>query len=390
MKQVSSKWQRMAVLGAAGKMGKGISALLLQEMAWQELRQESDLGTGAYRLVLIDPNEGEIFVLRRYLREQLTRFAEKKIASLRDYFVDDPNLVSNREIIEEFVHRGLDLVQIGTNITSLDESLVVMEAATEDPLLKVELLKQCPKEAWIYTNTSSIPIEWLAEKSGLSERLMGLHFYNPPPMQQVVEWVAPKGADESLVAFGLEIGKLLKKTMVESSDVAGFIGNGHFIREVVFSCARVKELSKGRSINEAVSLLDSVTRDLLLRPMGIFELMDFVGVDVCKSIAHVMSEHLGESLVIDVDLEGKPKRVDLEKPAGWKPWKSYLKNKPTSFQPYFKELGAVSDEAIIFLKKSQEIAKKLMTDEVVKSEKDLKEVLTKGFHHLYSPLEIEV
>ena len=390
MKQISSKWQRMAVIGAAGKMGRGIAALLLQEMAWQELKQQGDLGTGAYRLVLMDPNEDELFQLRRYLRGQLIRFAEKKIAPLRECFAGDSTLVSNKEIIETFVNRGLDMVQLGTRLSCAEESLVVMEAVTEDPSLKVELLKQCPKEAWIYTNTSSIPIEWLAEKSELIGRLMGLHFYNPPPMQHVVEWVAPNGVDKSVVNFGLEIGKLLKKTMVESSDVAGFIGNGHFIREAAFACERVKELAKGRSINEAVSLLDSITRDLLLRPMGIFELMDFIGLDVCKAIAKVMSEHLGESLVIDIELKGKPERVDLEKPENWQPWKSYLKNHPDAFQPYFGELKKLNDEAIIFLKKSQEIAKKLIGAGVVKSEDDLKEVLTKGFHHLYSPLEIEV
>jgi hypothetical protein len=74
--------------------------------------------------------------------------------------------------------------------------------------------------------------------------------------------------------------------------VAGFIGNGHFIRELLFAMGKYRELRREWSEPEAWYLLNKATQDFLVRPMGIVQLMDYVGLDVFQMIAKVMREHL--------------------------------------------------------------------------------------------------
>jgi hypothetical protein len=89
-----------------------------------------------------------------------------------------------------------------------------------------------------------------------------------------------------------DLGKAVGQTLVASTDVAGFIGNGHFIRELLFAMGKYRELRKEWSEPEAWYLLNRTTQDFLLRPMGIVQLIDYVGLDVFQMIAKVMREHL--------------------------------------------------------------------------------------------------
>ena len=90
----------------------------------------------------------------------------------------------------------------------------------------------------------------------------------------------------------MKLAKRLKKIVVHSKDEAGFIGNGHMMREVVFACKKVEELSRDYSLEESIYLINRVTQDWLVRPMGIFQLMDYVGLDVCQHIGHIMRTYL--------------------------------------------------------------------------------------------------
>ena len=78
--------QEVAVLGSAGKMGRGISLVLLQEMTRTEALAFGKVGTGQFRLHLVDPNEEALEELPGYLKAQILRYAEKNINSLREAF----------------------------------------------------------------------------------------------------------------------------------------------------------------------------------------------------------------------------------------------------------------------------------------------------------------
>src|ERR1700733_10286349 len=106
--QLDQALTKVAVIGAAGKMGEGISLLLFQEMARSEAEKYGAVGTGKYRLYLIDTKEETLVGLRHYLRLQLTKYAEKNINQVRKYYKENQALISNEEIIQAFVEGAMD------------------------------------------------------------------------------------------------------------------------------------------------------------------------------------------------------------------------------------------------------------------------------------------
>ena len=224
------------------------------------------------------------------MRQQLLKFAEKKIVFLRGCYRDNPALVSNEEIIQDFLVQGMDLVETTTELSSLKDCGLVFEAIYEDLEIKTRVLEQinalAHPQALFLTNTSSIPISILSDRSGIEKhRLIGFHFFNPPAVQKLIEVIA---LEENAQKLAQELAQRLEKTTVLSGDIAGFIGNGHFIREVHFACRLVGELSNKLPQEEAVHFVNQITQAFLLRPMGIFQLVDYVGVDICSHIMEIM------------------------------------------------------------------------------------------------------
>ena len=120
---IEEKIKRVAVVGSNGKMGRGIAMLLLQEMARCEAQATGKVGEGEYRLSLIDPAEEGQPGLKKYLRTQLKKYAEKNISTLRTWFASNQKLVDNGEIIEAFVEGAC-------NITTFDTSLQAASGAS--------------------------------------------------------------------------------------------------------------------------------------------------------------------------------------------------------------------------------------------------------------------
>jgi 3-hydroxyacyl-CoA dehydrogenase len=441
-----------AVLGAGGKMGSGIAWVVLKAMADLDARAHGSPGSGEYELVLVDADRSAFRRVREYLRGQLQKSAEKNIAELRQWAKDRADLIENGEIIAAYVEGALAMTRSGTEAAEAAGSKLVFEAVFEDPELKRSLyagLKaRCAADAVFLTNTSSIPIALLDRSAGLGGRILGFHFYNPPAVQRLVELIAGEGARPEIVALGRELGKAFGKTVVPSRDVAGFIGNGHFIREVLFALARYRELLREWSEPEAWHILDKATRDFLIRPMGIVQLMDYVGLDVIRMIAKVMREHLpaGGERFADETLEallaagikggqrggGEQKdgilRYERNKPAGalsgvgvpevgryaslsepgrfaraeaWLgsppaghvPWAQLSKDpgKEAKLKAYLAALakaeGGGARLARAFLDHSRDAARGLVRDGVAASLDDVGQVLKLGFFHPYGPAD---
>lgn len=428
---LNEKLQRVAVVGACGKMGRGIALLVLQEMAALALSSDQ---TFQPHLYLIDPNEEAYYDLKVYLEQQLTRYAEKNINELRKLFEDREDLVENGVMVRVFVSEALRLCDCTPEFGALKNTRLVFEAAFEEIPLKVSILKKIHLEApsaWVLTNTSSIPIGLLAKESNLQGKIIGCHFYNPPPVQKLMELIFAEENTE-LKALALELADRFNKTVVVSKDVAGFIGNGHFSREIVFACQLVDELSAAHPKETAVQIVDSITRDFLLRPMGIFELLDYVGIPIAHHILEIIREYvpdpavessfiqelLNAGLLGGQTVEGYPKngiyRYEQGKiqgiysfaKKGYEPlkdlsflgnvpeqltWKKLQKD-PQGIQSYFDLLFASQDQgallAVRFLRKSFEIQTLLVNTGVAASMKDTSTVLKSGFYHLYSPDEV--
>ena len=437
--------RQVSVVGAAGKMGSGIALLLLQEMARQEAELTGQVGHGRYCLNLIDTQEEGLFALRRHLRTQMTKYAEKQIHLLRQYYAGHPLLVSNEEIIHTFVQGACELIRLDHSLEWTRDSTLVFEAIVEDVDIKVSLfkqLKQLSRTQTLYlSNTSSIPISVLNEQAGLEGRLIGFHFYNPPPVQALVELVFSSQTDPQIESVVLELAKRLRKQVVKPRDVAGFIGNGYFMREIVFACQQVRNLAKEMPLPEAIYLVNRVTQDFLLRPMGIFQLIDYVGIDVCSKIAHIMTKYLSPQIFLD-DLVEQMVRLGVKggqhangsqkdgflqydgqrikgvyhpeehryhsiysegwinevtqkigvKPSEELTWKSLQgsSERETQLSYYFKNLFASqtlgATLAKSFLQRSRAIALDLVKDGAAVDSEDVNKVLKQGFFHLYGPV----
>jgi 3-hydroxyacyl-CoA dehydrogenase len=231
----------------------------------------------------------------------------------------------------------------------------------------------------------------------------------------------------------VDLGLALNKILVPSNDVAGFIGNGHFMRDLLFACQLVEELKPDLGIAAAISWIDRITRDALIRPMGIFQLADYVGLDVCQKILHVMNTHIeGETLhspFIDSCLaaglrggqepdgsqrpgifsyeKGRPRAIfqangaygeipplphPIQPLKTWKTWKEMRAEADMShaLHAYFAQLWTQDDPsselAKRYLCQSRKSAQTLLEHGVAKSADDVNKVLCYGFFHLYGPL----
>jgi 3-hydroxybutyryl-CoA dehydrogenase len=166
-----------------------------------------------------------------------------------------------------------------------------IEAATEKFAIKAEIFRDLdrilPAEAILASNTSSISITKLAAQTKRPEQVIGMHFFNPVPVMQLVEVI--RGLQTSQGTFDAVFGlsQQLGKTPVEVNDAAGFISNRvlmPLINEAIYA------VMEGVATAEAV---DQVFVLGMAHPMGPLTLADFIGLDVCADIMRVLSEGLG-------------------------------------------------------------------------------------------------
>jgi len=250
----------------------------------------------------------------------------------------------------------------------------------ENEKLKLDLLGQAKKaahpDAWYLTNTSSIPIGGLDTKLELGGRIVGYHFYNPPAVQKLLELITSDQTLPGLKDAGEVLAKRLGKKVFPANDIAGFIGNGHFMRDGLHAIAEADRLRAGGDWAPGLYKMNRVSQEWLLRPMGIFQLIDYVGVDVTRMILGVMDT--------DQDLGALPD--------GYRPWKALLmdRGKGARLESHFAALRASETEgatlAVRYLAASKVIGEQLVSDGVALGPDDVNGVLTNGFYHLYGPI----
>ena len=439
--EYTQRIQKVSVLGAAGKMGSGILLLTAIEMADQMLKPENK--GKSFVLNAIDTSDEGLTGLLKYLRSQVLKAAEKKVVALRKVYSDKAALIENSDIIDAYVLDVMSVVRTTTRIEAAFDSTLVFEAVSENQALKEKLFRLINEnnssQPWFFTNTSSVPIGGLNINADLGGRILGFHFYNPPAIQKLVELITIRENPIEMVEFARKYASNLRKTVVPSNDIAGFIGNGHFMRDALFGISEAEKLVSNIPLHEAIYCIDRVTRDFLSRPMGIFQLIDYVGLDVVQFILRVMQPHMqGEklhnSLLDELVLsgvkggqfsdgsqkdgflkyeKGKPvsvidpltgNYVDIATfrdaadqwlgsiPSEIIPWKALVKvvEKATILKPAFKALQVSTTKgaalAVAYARNSGAIARKLVSDGVAQNENDVNTVLLTGFFHAYGPI----
>ncbi len=168
----------------------------------------------------------------------------------------------------------------------------MVEAAPEDLELKRELFaalaEACGPEAILATNTSSLPVTAIAAEVPHPERVVGMHFFNPPALMKLVEVVATADSAPEALEATTEVGTRMGRTPIRAKDSPGFIAN---------RLARPFTLESLRMLAEGVADAETIDRVCRLGGgfrMGPFELIDLIGLDVNLSVARSFYAQGGE------------------------------------------------------------------------------------------------
>lgn len=195
-------------------------------------------------------------------------------------------------ITEDQLKKTLNAINTGADLKAASDSILAIEAVSEDKSVKEKVLKQldqvCGNQAILATNTSSISITELAAVTNRADKCIGMHFMNPVPVMQLVEIIRGLATSDATYTFVKETTEVLQKTPVEVNDFPGFISNRilmPMINEAVYS------LMEGVADREAI---DTVMKLGMSHPMGPLQLADFIGLDVCLDILRVLHNGLGD------------------------------------------------------------------------------------------------
>ena len=167
---------------------------------------------------------------------------------------------------------------------------LVIEAVVEELTAKRSIFRAlsaaAPPDAILATNTSALSVAAIAASAAGPERVIGLHFFNPAPLMQLVEVVATPASDPAVVTDAIHLVTAWGKTPVRCTDSPGFIVNRV---NRPFTLEALRMLESGEA--------DTATIDGAVRgagfPMGPFELMDLIGIDVNLAAARGVWEGLG-------------------------------------------------------------------------------------------------
>jgi 3-hydroxybutyryl-CoA dehydrogenase len=241
---------RVVGVVGAGTMGAGIAQLALE---------------GGARVVIHDPDPAAVERARERIADGLARRTRRRSPG-------DGGLV--RRTVAEAIGRLESSADLAALARGAD---VVIEAALEDLALKRRIFAgldaAAPPGTILATNTSALSVTTIAAATAHPERVVGLHFFNPAPVMALVEVVAPSAADPAVVRRAIELVDGWGKTAVRSADSPGFIVN-RVNRPFTLEALAVLEAGLG-----SVESIDAAVRAAGY-PMGPFELMDLVGIDV--------------------------------------------------------------------------------------------------------------
>jgi 3-hydroxybutyryl-CoA dehydrogenase len=180
-----------------------------------------------------------------------------------------------------------------TSLEALGDVDIVIEAATENEALKLDIFRQldkiCKADAILASNTSSISLTRIAGATQRADQVIGMHFMNPVPMMALVEVIrALQTTDETYQAVH-ELSEFIGKVPVEAKDSPGFVANRILI-PMINEAAYV--YNEGLASAEGI---DEIMKLGMAHPMGPLMLADLIGLDTCYAVIKVLHEGFGDS-----------------------------------------------------------------------------------------------
>jgi len=200
-------------------------------------------------------------------------------------------LLLKEKVSGELKLKTLSRLQFATQANpAIEQADLIIEAATENFEIKKKIFNDvmpiAPLHCVFASNTSSISINRLAKEIPQPERLIGMHFFNPVPVMQLVEIIKGEKTTSGVTKIIEELTLKLNKTGVVVNDAPGFISN-RILMPMVNEA--VEALSQGVA---GVKEIDAIMQLGMAHPMGPLRLADLIGLDVCKSILEIMHSGL--------------------------------------------------------------------------------------------------
>jgi 3-hydroxybutyryl-CoA dehydrogenase len=246
------RFEHVLVVGA-GQMGGGIAQVV---------------ATSGRRVSLHDAAPGAVDRGLETMQTSLAKLAEKGGAS-------PDEVLARVEPVEDLVPAEL-----------------MIEAVVEDADVKQDVFRRAdqtlPPDAILASNTSSIPITSLAAATRRPDRVIGMHFFNPVPVLELVEVVRGRETSDETADSITDLAGELGKTPAVANDFPGFVSNRilmPYVNEAVLA------LADGVAEAEAI---DTIARLGFAHPMGPLALADLIGLDTCVAIMEVLQEGLGD------------------------------------------------------------------------------------------------
>lgn len=251
---------KICVIGA-GVMGSGIVQLL---------------ATYGYDVTLVDENEEILNKAKNAIEKNLERF-----------------FVAKNKISKEEAENYLNKIHLFVNKDEAVKGVqLVIEAVFEDMNLKKKMFAEldsiCDKEVILASNTSSLSITEIASESIHQDRIVGIHFFNPPTVMKLIELIRGKNTSEKTLKIAKDLSEGLKKTVVIVNDSPGFVTS----RLIYVMCneainMKLEGIASAEDIDAACKLAFNF-------PMGPLELSDLVGLDIYDKIGNYLAIEFGE------------------------------------------------------------------------------------------------
>ena len=247
--------KRIMVIGA-GFMGSGIAQVM---------------AAAGYDVVLMDVADG---------------FVRKGMAAIEKNLAGS---VSKGKLAEADKAATLGRIIATTELAAARDCDLVIEAIIENKQAKLDLYRQleeiCPPHVLFASNTSSIPITELATATKRPDRFAGMHFFSPVPVMKLVEIIRGLKTADATVQVIRELTERIGKIGVLVKDGPGFLVNrvNAALRNEVYNC-----------LAEGVATIEDIDKALkfgLGHPMGPFELVDFVGLEIGLAVAETLWEN---------------------------------------------------------------------------------------------------
>ncbi|MFQ5662772.1 MAG: 3-hydroxyacyl-CoA dehydrogenase family protein [Terriglobia bacterium] len=251
------KVKSIAVVGA-GTMGRGIAYAAV---------------AGGFRTLLSDVNQEILVRAQSYIRDTL------RSAKERGKWSGEPD-------------EALAGLTLSVNLEEAGQADLVIEAVPEDIRLKLETFGRldavAPPEALFASNTSSLSISEMSAATTRGARFLGMHFFNPVPKMKLIELVSTPETSEETLATAEEVARQMGKETVRVKESPGFV------------TSRINALIGNeafRMLEEGIATAEDIDKAVKLglnHPLGPFEMVDLVGLDVRLAVLDYLHRRLGE------------------------------------------------------------------------------------------------